>query len=289
MDYVSHCILTLNTLAMTNNEILRASLLDIIFENRNKSYGAYALRRTYNSRLVIAMIAASVSILLFLLLTSMGKRNQVLISRDKQINDTVILRSVELPRNVPVEQPQPQPQRPRSTQPVASAQFLSNIDIVPDDKLKAKLPSFADLDNKVISDTTTGGLPAGWKPQVPSTTGNGTNPSNSSTTIQKDFIPDEQPAEYPGGDRALNQFLSRNLSTPDELEPGDKKTVMVKFKVDADGTVSQFEIVVSGGQEFDKEVLRVCRKMGRWKPARQNGFPVAVSFQVPVTFIGLEQ
>ena len=59
--------------AMTNKEILQASLLDIIFENRNKGYGAYALRKDYNTRLLIALAAGMSFILFFILISLFGK------------------------------------------------------------------------------------------------------------------------------------------------------------------------------------------------------------------------
>jgi protein TonB len=59
--------------------------------------------------------------------------------------------------------------------------------------------------------------------------------------------------------------------------------------VDKDGSVNTFEIVTSGGREFDNEVVRVCKKMPRWIPALQNGINVPVSYVLPVTFIGVEQ
>ena len=68
-----------------------------------------------------------------------------------------------------------------------------------------------------------------------------------------------------------------------------QKVVQIKFKVDKDGSVTTFEIVTSGGNEFDKEVVRVCKKMPRWTPAMQNGINIPVSYVLPVTFIGVEE
>jgi len=103
------------------------------------------------------------------------------------------------------------------------------------------------------------------------------------------FIPDERDPEFPGGPEALKRFLAHNLNTPDELEAGEKKMVQVRFVVDKEGNVFIQEIVNSGGNEFDREVIRVCKKMPRWKPAIQNGVNVSVSYVLPVTFIGVEQ
>ena len=87
----------------------------------------------------------------------------------------------------------------------------------------------------------------------------------------------------------MKRFLSKYLTTPDELQAGEKKVVRIRFKVDTDGTVNTFEIMTSGGNEFDNEVVRVCRKMPRWMPAIQNGINVPVSYVLPVTFIGVEE
>ena len=103
------------------------------------------------------------------------------------------------------------------------------------------------------------------------------------------FEPDERNPEFPGGQEALIRFLRNNLYTPEELQVGEKKTVQVRFKVDTDGSISSVEIIQSGTALFDKEVIRVCKKMPRWKPAFQNGSNIAVSYMLPVTFIGVEQ
>ena len=84
-------------------------------------------------------------------------------------------------------------------------------------------------------------------------------------------------------------FLNRHLRTPDELEAGQKRTVLVRFAVSVEGSVTQFEIVQSGGPAFDNEVIRVLKKMPKWKPAVQNGQNVSVMFTQPVTFVAYEE
>ncbi|RYZ00603.1 MAG: hypothetical protein EOO11_01085, partial [Chitinophagaceae bacterium] len=56
-----------------------------------------------------------------------------------------------------------------------------------------------------------------------------------------------------------------------------------------DGAVSRFEVEQTGGADYDAEVMRVLKRMGRWNPALQNGRPVATSFVQPVTFIAPEE
>jgi protein TonB len=64
---------------------------------------------------------------------------------------------------------------------------------------------------------------------------------------------------------------------------------MVKFAVGVDGSITHFEIIQSGGTDFDNEVIRVLKKMPKWKPAVQNGRNVAVMFTQPVTFMAFEE
>ena len=73
------------------------------------------------------------------------------------------------------------------------------------------------------------------------------------------------------------------------MEPGEKKVVLVKFFVNADGSVTQTEIVQSSGETYEREVLRAFKKMPKWNPAIQNGHKIAVAFTQPVTFIGPDE
>ncbi len=81
--------------------------------------------------------------------------------------------------------------------------------------------------------------------------------------------------------------MLRNLRKPDDLEEGEKIVVIIKFIVEADGSIVNTEVLKSGGR-FDEEVLRVVKKMPKWKPGVQNGRFVSVYFNLPVTFAGSE-
>lgn len=271
---------------MTNKEILRADLLDIIFEKRNKDYGAYAIRRGYNHRLLTALGAAMSVILLFVLINIMGKKNvsSAPLNRNERI---VEITEVKMFKEKPKE-----PEKPKEViKPVektATQKFTSEIKIKPDNLVKETLPTVDDLTNKVISDKTQIGKIDDGIPKVierPVETGNNTGPSQT----QPEFIPREREPEFPGGPEAFKKFLTKNLTTPSDLEDGERKTVHIRFKVDKDGSVNTFEIITSAGNEFDNEVVRVCKKMPRWIPALQNGINVPVSYVLPVTFIGVEQ
>lgn len=277
---------------MTNKEILQASLLDIIFENRNKSYGAYALRKDYNTRLLIALATGMSFILFFILISLLGKSQQspTIIHSER---GEVIVREMELLKEKPKEPDKPKKvMKQKYDMPkVATVKFTTPPAIKEDNKVKDPIAAINDLTDKYISDKTGTGIKADGisiQPQQPSAEP-GTGESEPIVPVQKDFEIDERDPEFPGGAEAFKRFLNRNLNTPDELLAGERKVVLIKFKVDKDGTVTGFEIVTSGGNDFDREVVRVCKKMPRWKPAIQNGINVPVSYVLPVTFLGLEQ
>ncbi len=81
-------------------------------------------------------------------------------------------------------------------------------------------------------------------------------------------------AAFPGGEDVWMDFLNKNLKPPAELKSNEKKIVMVQFQVKGNGSINELEVVKSAGPVFDKEVLRVLKRMPYWKPAVEDGLPV---------------
>ena len=268
--------------------MLNADLLDIIFEKRNKDYGAYAIRRGYNHRLLTAIGATLSVILLFVFINAFGKKNvsSVPLNRNEHI---IEITEVKLPKEK-IKEPEKSKEAIKPVEKIASKKFISTIEIKPDDQVKETLPDVTSLEDKAISDKTQDGkTDMGIPPEKEKSAENGNGNKTVITPTQPDFFANEREPEFPGGPEAFKKFLAKNLSTPSDLEDGEKKTVHIRFKVDKDGAVTSFEIITSGGNEFDNEVVRVCKKMPRWIPALQNGIHVPVSYVLPVTFIGVEQ
>jgi protein TonB len=278
---------------MTNKDIMQASLLDILFEHRNKEYGAYELRKTYDRRLLIALGVGLSTIGLFLLLTFIGRKEQQEV-RNVPGKDAIVVREYKIPEVKRVE-----PVKPKATAAVkkktliktAQVKLTSKIDIKKDELVKTPLPSIEDIAGKKIGDETISGIPDDGTVKIPGPidTGNGNGTGTGALHEPPPvFIPQERSAEFPGGPNALQQFLSRHLRTPDDMEPGELITVKIRFQVDKNGAVNTFQIINSGGAEFDNEVVRVFKKMPAWMPAMQNGVNVQVNYMIPVTFVGPE-
>lgn len=294
MDFTGTVHLIFKRFTMTHKEIAQAPLLDIIFENRNKEYGAYALRQGYDKHMLLALGAGISLISLFVLIKSFGANNHTS-SQTNDRKEMVIREYVMPPEKIkePEKPKEPAKQKAVTKAPaapkVAAVQFTTPPKIT--ETVKTPMPTVDDMTGKKISDTKTTGVPDSGiaKAPVKTTDGTGGGTQSGPSKPETDFVVQEKDPEFPGGSDALRNFLARYLNTPEELQAGEKKVVKVRFKVDTDGAVNTFEIVTSGGGMFDSEVLRVCKKMPRWIPAIQNGTHVPVSYVLPVTFIGLEE
>ena len=99
------------------------------------------------------------------------------------------------------------------------------------------------------------------------------------------FTAVEQTPEFPGGPDALRQFLAKKIRYPKKAYKKDiEGKVVIRFIVEADGSITAPEVLHSLDPECDAETLRVIRKMPMWNPGRQNGAFVAVYYTLPVTF-----
>lgn len=286
MDFNGHPHLNSKYSSMTNDHIQHRHFDDIIFEHRNKLYGAYALRSGYTNRMLTAM-GAGMSVILLGAFIFMNSGNNSPVTRTVDREEGLVIRQMELPeekRAAPEKPMEKKLQKP--VEKTATVKFVSAIKI--EKEPKTEMASAEDLYGKAIGDKNEEGkvsdgtvVPA--TEPMPAGNGNGT-----AMIEQMEFTVQERSPEFPGGAEALKKFLSRNLLSPDNLEKGEKKTVRIRFRVDKDGRVNSFDIMTSAGEDFDDEVVRVCRKMPKWIPALQNGVNVPVNYILPVTFVGSE-
>jgi protein TonB len=271
---------------MRSENILSADILDLIFENRNKSYGAYLLRKGYNGRLVRALLLVFVLAAGLLLVTKVFRTEKKAAPFIYEVTKVQVLPDVKL------EAPK-KPARPAAPPPPAqkavTQQWVSNMEIVQTNPTKLS----ENLDSAAIASTTQDG-PAkgsqpGKEPGPVETTGAGNEPTPVETVDRETprATADLMPA-YPGGMEALRKFLQRNLENPEDLEPGTVITVKIRFVVGYDGKLKAFQTVEDGGPIFNNEVLRVLKKMPAWIPGRSNGEKVSVYYTIPVKFTAAE-
>lgn len=269
---------------MNPNAILQSNLLDIIFENRNKEYGAYVLRKTYHHRLRLALVIAAACTALVCLLIAGWDASMPEASRGKitaykdpqviQINMTKKMHShVALHSAVS-----------KKSSRVAGPPAV--VDSVMINKTKATLAeTMPSLNGAPVPEGNSSVGFAGGIDSKAGASGEAVVPVRQVDRDAPTDAPDVMP-QYPGGVAALLAFLKANLVAPEGVNAGEDVSVRVKFVVNYNGKLQGFDILQSGGRAFDDEVLGLLKKMPLWIPGRSNGENVSVYFVVPVRFTG---
>ncbi len=98
------------------------------------------------------------------------------------------------------------------------------------------------------------------------------------------YVIEEKP-EFPGGEAAMFQWIAKNIKYPEiAKENGVQGKVFVQFVIGKDGKVTDVQVVRGVDPSLDKEAVRVIQSMPTWKPGKQRGKAVKVSFQIPINF-----
>ena len=95
----------------------------------------------------------------------------------------------------------------------------------------------------------------------------------------------EQMPSFPGGQSALFQYLSKNIQYPKLCEEhGIQGRVICSYIVEEDGSITDVQVRKSVHPSLDKEAVRVIQSMPKWNPGKENGLPVRVRYNLPITF-----
>jgi protein TonB len=272
---------------MESNQILRSDLLDILFDGRNKAYGAYDLRKTYNKRMTMALAGTTALLLLILginvLAGSMKKNNGpiVMVVEDVQLDK---IKPDERPTEPPPTTPPPK-QEPRRVEmkQFTPPQILKDDDVKEDEKP----PAVEDLvDTKIGAINQDGIKDDGIVAPPVSDDGKGVveAPKKEKNNLDEIFTKVEIESDYPGGAGAWLRYLNKNLRYPEDAQDNEiQGMVVIQFIVDREGNVSNVE-AISGPNELRDEAVRVIKKSGKWTPAVQNGQQVKSYKKQPITF-----
>ena len=264
---------------MEANKILSANILDLVFDNRNKEYGAYELRVTYPERvkkslIVVFLIAAVV------VAGAAWANSKKPPSHRKDVYTEVTIQQIDPDKH---EVPPP-PEVPKQKPPQQTIRFTNPV-IAPD--VTEPPPTQDDFVNAKVDDKTQSGVPDDGTLQNPVDPGNGTGIIEKKSTA--DDIVDagslDMPAKYDGD---WVKFLTRNLNAEvpvDNGAPAGRYTIMIQFVVDKDGNLSDIIPVTNFGFGMEQEAVRVLKKARGWKPGMQHGHEVKCYHKQPITFV----
>jgi len=273
---------------MEANKILNTDLLDIVFEKRNKEYGAYQLRKTYNRRLLIGMVAVATLTAMLFVARYIAGRSAGPVKPTMTVVDVQLEEVKEEKKNEP---PPPPPPPKVIVQKIEITRFTPPK-IVKDNEVKEeeKPPEQEKLEQTKIGVINQEGVKdEGIVAPPASDVGKGVveAPKKKETEdYDKTFTKVEIESEYPGGAAAWLRYLTKNFRYPDEAISNEiQGVVIVQFIVDKDGNVSDVQ-AISGPEQggLRREAVRVIRQSGKWIPAIQNGRQVKSYKKQPVVF-----
>jgi protein TonB len=274
---------------MDSAKVLKSDFLDILFDGRNKDYGAYDLRRQYNKRVRNAIIGTASLFVIFFAAYMISQ--WVSASEGNNLKKPVIqeikMEDVKLPDDPKTPPPPPPP--PAPPPPVKpSVQFTPPV-IKKDNEVppEEEPPKHEDIKDKAISTKTVEGDPNGIDPGLlEDSKGTGVVGPPPAPAKEEIFTFVEQPPTFPGGEEALAKYLGKNIRYPRVAqENGISGTVFVQFVVDSEGNIKDVKTVgAKKGGGLEEEAIRVVKTMPKWKAGRQNGRQVSVQFNLPIRF-----
>ncbi|MBO4482513.1 MAG: energy transducer TonB [Prevotella sp.] len=276
---------------MTQIDLISNEWSDLLFENRNKEYGAYVLRHQTGTRNIMSIIA--VLIIFAIAMAFMVAKNAYDDYKASHIPHAGVVIITDLPN----QKPEPKVER---AEPVRE----ENIEKVLE-KVKSSIKFTAPVikeDDKVNPEdemkTQDEIMKSNLAISVFNVMGNDENgevlkvknmivnePVKPKVEENKVFEYVEQMPSFPGGEAALMQYLRKNIKYPVVAEEMNiQGRVICTFVVERDGSVSDIRIAKSVDPSLDKEAIRVVSAMPKWIPGRQNGQMVRVKYTLPVTF-----
>lgn len=272
---------------MDTQKILNADILDIIFDGRNKAYGAYELRKNYNERLIKAvLIVVAATILIFvgsMVSKSVTKEKTEMIVQDVQLEN---IQQKEEPK----PEPPPPPPPPKQEPPKVEIAKFTPPKIVKDEEVKPeeKIKETEKLEDVKIGVVNQEGIKTDVvAPPVEKGTGVVEAPKVEKEDYDNEFKTVQREAKFPGGTQAWVRFLERNLDSNvpnDNNAPPGSYTVIVSFLVDKGGNISEVKAENDPGYGTAQEAVRVIRRGPKWEPAEQNGRNVIYRQRQSITF-----
>jgi periplasmic protein TonB len=276
---------------MDANKILQTDILDLLFEGRNKEYGAYMLRKKYQTHLKIALCGtAAFALTVFFSASFMAKENE---KPQYKMSAVELIDIVYPPKEKTLEKIKPE----TLVKKVATEDFVTpRIEKDKDVKKDEMPPDISELDKALIGTR-----------KIEGEDPDGRILKTEPTVTQAASIPEvaedpeiiqevvEVEAEFPGGTKAWVKFVSREIErNMDELqEEGKSGSVIAVFIVDREGAVSEVRILpceqtgpncAGPSSKLADVALKAIRKGPKWKPAMKNGRAVKAYRKQQITF-----
>ena len=274
---------------MSKIDLISSDWVDLVFEGRNKAYGAYRLRKSTTKRNILAMVAVVLLLIVaFIILTVKNfvdeQRAKVAMTQVAELtNYKQPEKKAEVKQKKVEVEPERVVERVKSSIKFTAPVIKKDEEVKPDEELKTQ-------DELMSTKTAIGTFDV-----------KGNDDANGEVLKAKEVIAEPEPPKheeenkvfdiveqqplFPGGPAALMKYLSDNTKYPVVAqENGVQGRVTVQFVVEKDGSISDVHVLRGVDPSLDKEAVRVVKSMPRWTPGKQNGITVRVNYRVPVLF-----
>ena len=247
-----------------------ASFDDLVFEFRNKEYGAYELRKRYGRTVFIAMVIGIIILTTAIVVPYIQAKNMAQHkARDAQ---EVIAEMANDLQNEEVAPPPPPPPPPAEEQQTV-VKYVAPVVV---DSIKPE-EQFQLMSTDEQVETTVDKEVVEVAVQV--------QEEVQEEAPREVFTIVEEMPSFPGGDSELLKFIAKNIVYPPIAEENNVQgKVILRFCVTYKGTVEQISVVRGVDAALDAEAIRVIGMLPLWKPGKQGGKPVNVWYTVPISF-----
>jgi periplasmic protein TonB len=248
--------------------------VELVFENRNKSYGAFQIRRSYEKTVLTAFLISVAAIVFAFYLPTIIR---AISGAAERITTKPKVTVTELAPPPPMDETKPPPPPPDIKLPDLKQVNFTPPVIKPDEEVVEEVVTLKEMENAIIGtennlegDTVTYDLP------------------QTNTVIETNDEPvifaDEMP-EFPGGEEAMYAFLHKTIQYPPlAKEANVQGKVIVQFVVEKDGSITDVKVLRGPEYGLREEAERAVKKLPKFKPGIQNGKPVRVFYQLPIIF-----
>ena len=274
---------------MSKIDLISSDWVDLVFEGRNKAYGAYRLRKSTTKRNILAMVAVVILLIVaFIILTVKNfvdeQRAKVAMTQVAELtNYKQPEKKAEVKQKKVEVEPERVVERVKSSIKFTAPVIKKDEEVKPDEELKTQ-------DELMSTKTAIGTFDV-----------KGNDDANGEILKAKEVIAEPEPPKheeenkvfdiveqqplFPGGPAALMKYLSEHTKYPVVAqENGVQGRVTVQFVVEKDGSISDVHVLRGVDPSLDREAVRVVKSMPRWTPGKQNGITVRVNYRVPVLF-----
>ncbi len=243
---------------------------EIVFSNRNKEYGAYALRRAYRRFVNRSMLFAIVIMLAVVLIPFFIWKQTATAGEETTVTSEMMDMATNKKEDAPPPPPPPpeqvMEQKAKFTAPVVTMDTTEVVEISQDDLNQSTVNVNVSTEDVVVED-------------------DGSDDIIEEVIATPVFTVVEEMPSFPGDDASRVRFLTENIKYPQMAkESGIQGTVYVTFVIDERGRVADVKVLRGIGGGCDEEAIRVVKMMPPWNAGKQSGKPVRVQFNMPIKF-----